>query len=345
MKKVISIVLVIITLCGIATITTSAASNSSYRSSYNDVFASTKGSGYNLTQAKSSASKTFTKGTSVYVWGYVHDGNNNFYKSYSPGKTCNMTLSVYRPNGSLYYTYTYKNSDNNWIRFTPDQAGTWKVQSKISGSISGTNTQTITVKDNGNIEIKGALLYNYPTVGDVYYLSAKASGATKFTWSTSNSSIVSISSSGKMVAKAAGTATITVKTPDGRSKSVKITVGSANKWKTGNFDDYTAKGYTTVKLNKNVGDGKIRIFTYDMAGKKTSGQIHVTLRDWNGKWIRELDAKSGDTLYLGDNYDQYRVYIAKKQYSDTFIGNGDDFINVGKCVSWRLECTGNCYIQ
>lgn len=148
-----------------------------------------------------------------------------------------------------------------------------------------------------------------------------------------------------MVAKATGTATITAKTSDGRSKSVKITVCSANKWRTGKFDTgYTAKGYTTVKLNKNVGDGKIRIYTYDAMGNKTNGQIHITLRDWNGKWICEFDAKSGDTLKFGANYSQYRVYIAKKQYPNTVKGNGDDFINVGKCQSWAINCTSNCYI-
>lgn len=113
---------------------------------YNDVFASTKGRGYNISQGRSSASTSFTKGQYVYVWGYVHDANNNLYKSYSSG-TVNMTLSIYKPNGSCAYTYTYNNSDNNWIGTTLNTTGTWKIQCKLSGSISGTNTQTITVKD------------------------------------------------------------------------------------------------------------------------------------------------------------------------------------------------------
>lgn len=486
------------------------SSNNSSRATYNDVFASLKGSGYSLSQARSSEATSFKKGDFVYVWAWLHDANNNLYKTYSgSGKTCNMTLSIYRPDGSCAYTYTYKNSDNNWIGQKLDQTGTWKIQSKITGSLSGTNTRTITVKESstttyytlsynanggsgapssqrvkantgfylsstkptrsgytflgwstnknatsasysagagvrissnitlyavwkknatvnptsvslnytsctmnvGNtkqlsatvyptnttnksvswsssdsqvvsvsssgkltakgpgvatvtvktsngktntckvtvrgIDITGDILFNYPTVGDVYYLGAKAypSDTSKFTWSTSNSKIVSISSSGKMTAKAAGTATITVKTADGRSESIRITVGSANKWRTGNFDSgYTAKGYTTVTLNKNAGDAKIKIYTYDAWGKKSSGQIHVTLRDWKGNWICEFDAKSGDTLNLGDNYGEYRVYIAKKKYPSGIKGDGDDFINVGKCQSWAIECTKNCYI-
>ncbi len=484
-----------------------SASNSS-RATYNDVFASLKGSGYSLSQARSSETTSFKKGDFVYVWAWLHDANNNLYKTYGSG-TCNMTLSIYRPDGSCAYTYTYKNSDNNWIGCKLDRTGTWKIQSKITGSLTGTNTRTITVKESsattyytlsynanggsgapssqcvkantgfylsstkptrsgyaflgwstnknatsasysagagvrissnitlyavwkknatvtptsvslnyssytmnvGNtkyltatvypsnasnktvywsssdsqvvsvsssgkltakgpgvatitaktsngktktckvtvrgVDITGDILFNGPTVGDVYYLGAKAypSDTTKFTWSTSNSKIVSISSSGKMTAKAAGTATITVKTSDGRSESIRITVGSANKWRTGNFDSgYTAKGYTTVTLNKNAGDAKIKIYTYDACGKKSSGQIHVTLRDWKGNWICEFDAKSGDTLNLGDNYGEYRVYVAKKKYPDGIKGDGDDFINVGKCQSWAIECTKNCYI-
>lgn len=484
------------------------SSSNSSRSTYNDVFASLKGSGYSLSQGRNSESTSFKKGDFVYVWGWLHDANGNLYKTYGSG-TCNMTLSIYRPDGSCAYTYTYKNSDNNWIGQKLDQTGTWKIQSKITGSLTGTNTRTITVKESstttyynlyynanggsgapstqkvkantgfylssskpsrsgytflgwstnknatsasyspgagvkinsnitlyavwkkvatvnptsvslnyssvtlnkGNtkqlsatvnpsnatnksvtwssndtsvatvsssgkitakgpgvatitvktangktktckvtvrgIDISGDILYNYPTVGDVYYLSAKAypSDTSKFTWSTSNSKIVSVSSSGKITAKASGSATITVKTADGRSESVKINVSSANKWRTGNFDSgYTAKGYTTVTLNKNAGDAKIKIYSYDAWGKKTSGQMHITLRDWRGNWICEFDAKSGDTLNLGDNYGEYRVYIAKKKYPNTVIGNGDDFINVGKCQSWAIECTKNCYI-
>ena len=110
------------------------------RSSYNDVFASTKGSGYSLSQAKPTQATTFDKGTFVYVWAYVHDVNDNLFFSYSSGKTCNMTLSIFRPDGSCAHTYTYKNSDNNWIGCKLDRAGTWKIQSKITGSISGTSS-------------------------------------------------------------------------------------------------------------------------------------------------------------------------------------------------------------
>ena len=41
------------------------------RNTYNDVFASVRGKGYSLNQARESASSTFRKGEFVYVWGYL----------------------------------------------------------------------------------------------------------------------------------------------------------------------------------------------------------------------------------------------------------------------------------
>ncbi len=120
----------------------------STRTTYSTIFASVRGKGYSLFQAKEMKSTSFPKGSFVYVWGFVHDAQNNFYMSYSPGKTCNMTLSVYRPDGSCACTYTYNGSDNNWIGLKLDEIGNWKIQSKITGSIKGTNTRTITVTEN-----------------------------------------------------------------------------------------------------------------------------------------------------------------------------------------------------
>lgn len=148
------------------------------RNTYNDVFASTKGSGYSLNQAKASASSTFTKGQFIYVWGYLHDADYNLYKSYG-SETCNLTISIYRPDGSCAYTYTYNNSDNNWIGQELDKAGTWKIQSRVSGSLSGTNTQTIAVKDTNRNTYNDVFA---STKGSGYSLNqAKASASSTFT--------------------------------------------------------------------------------------------------------------------------------------------------------------------
>ncbi|HAX84339.1 MAG TPA: hypothetical protein DCY15_07835 [Ruminococcaceae bacterium] len=400
------------------------SNSSASRATYNNVFASTRGSGYSLSQAKQYESSTFTKGSFIYIWGALQDANGNLYNTYS-SKVCNMTLSIYRPNGSLAYSYTYNNCCVNWIGRKLDVAGTWKIQCKITGALSGTNTRSITVKEDSSsayytltynanggynapasqrvkansafrlryekpsrsgytflgwstdrnatkpsfypggsvglrnnvtlyavwekygVEIYSSYLYNYPTVGDVYYLRAQAypNNTSQFKWYTSNSSVIAINQNGKMTAKSAGTATITVKTPDGRSKSVTIKVSNASKWQTGMFDSgYTAYGYTTIKLNKNVGDASIKIYTYDAMGWKSNGQMHITLRSASGAWLWEGDIKSGDTLKLGSNYLEYRVYIAKKKYPNTIMGNSSDFNNIGACQKWAINCSKNSYI-
>lgn len=185
------------------------SSNSNSRATYNDVFASVNGSGKTLNEARKTEATTFTKGTFVYVWGFLHDANNKLYKTYGSGK-CNMTLSIYRPDGTCAYSYTYNNCDNNWIGQKLDQAGTWKIQSKITGALSGTNTRTITVKDNTT---KYTLSYNSnggsnaPSAQKVkantaFYLSSAKptrSGYTFLGWSTSKNASSASYSAGAYV--------------------------------------------------------------------------------------------------------------------------------------------------
>lgn len=122
--------------------------------------------------------------------------------------------------------------------------------------------------------------------------------------------------------------------------SLGITASAAS-WKTGNFDaGYTAKGYTTVRLSNTKKDAYIKIYTYDVLGHKTSGQIHVTLRDNKGKWICEFDTTSGTKLRLGNDHSVYRVYVAKKRISST----AKDWTNVGKCQMWAIKAESNCFI-
>ena len=50
------------------------------RATYNDVFATLKGSGYSLSQARNAVSNTFTVGQYMYIWAWLHDANGNLYK-------------------------------------------------------------------------------------------------------------------------------------------------------------------------------------------------------------------------------------------------------------------------
>ena len=130
-----------------------------------------------------------------------------------------------------------------------------------------------------------------------------------------------------------------------------VTVSAAS-WKTGCFDNgYTAKGYTTVTLNSTKKDGYIKIFTYSSNGKKTTADIHITLRDNRGKWLCEFDTKSGTKLRLARDHKAYRIYVAKKYYPynskkifESTFKQGDQFINDGKCQMWAINTVSGCYI-
>ena len=147
------------------------------RDTYNDVFAAKIGKGYSVNQARSAEQTTFQKGDYVYVWGWLHDIDNNLYKSYSRD-VCSMTLSIYRPNGSLAHTYTYEDSDNNWIGTKLNVSGTWKIRCQIGGALIGDNERTIKVQAKSvptyEIDLNGSIdgtkywgLENFATA-DVY---------------------------------------------------------------------------------------------------------------------------------------------------------------------------------
>ena len=127
--------------------------------------------------------------------------------------------------------------------------------------------------------------------------------------------------------------------------SIFTSTASAASWRTGRFDSgYTARGYTTVRLSDTRKNGYIKIYTYDMSGRSSSGKMHITLRTTGGKWLCEFDTSSGTRLKLGNDHSAYRVYIAVKRYPNSVKGQGDDFINIGKCVNWGINCVSNCYI-
>lgn len=322
------------------------SNNNSSRSTYNDVFASKNRS--SLSQAMATQSTVFNKNDFIYIWAYLHDANNNLYKTYGSG-TCNMKITIYYPDGTVAHTCTYNNSDNNWIGRKLDRVGTWKIQSTITGALTGINTRSITVKDVSTPKYYTLTYnanggYNAPSSQRVkentgFYLSNSKpirSGYTFLGWSKDKNATSASYSPGAGVKTSSNVTLYAV----WKKNITKIY------WKTGYFDSgYTAKGYTTVTLDNKSSNGYIYIYTYDQFGNKTSGKVHITLRDSYGNWLREFDAKSGDKLKLGNDHDQYRVYIAKKSYPNTVIGNGDNFINVGKCHSWAINCKSNCYIS
>ena len=237
------------------------SNNNSSRSTYNDVFASKNRS--SLSQAMATQSTVFNKNDFIYIWAYLHDANNNLYKTYGSG-TCNMKITIYYPDGTVAHTCTYNNSDNNWIGRKLDRVGTWKIQSTITGALTGTNTRSITVKDVSTPKYYTLTYnanggYNAPSSQRVkdntgFYLSNSKpirSGYTFLGWSKDKNATSASYSPGAGVKTSSNVTLYAV-----WKNITKIY------WKTGYFDSgYTAKGYTTVTLDNKSSNGYIYIYT------------------------------------------------------------------------------------
>ena len=312
--------------------------NNSNRSTYNDVFASTKGRGYQLSQARSAEATRFTKGTYVYVWGFLHDINDNLYKSYGSG-TCNMTLAVYRPDGSCKFSYTYNNCDCNWIGVQLDTAGTWKIQSKITGSLTGNNVRSISVSDPSPKTVDPSGVYlNYSSM-TLNYGSSRGLSATVYPsnatnksvyWYSSNSTVASVSG-GWVYTNSPGCAMITAKTCNGKTASCNVYV----------------KG---VKINdelKTIYEGDVRYLSTSSYGvsssrKWSSSNSSVLSVSSSGKVTAKKAGSATITVITGDGYSHsrtFKVFGTAKSRSVNFSNN-----NSYVTVSLNTNC-GAGYVQ
>lgn len=107
------------------------------------------------------------------------------------------------------------------------------------------------------------------------------------------------------------------------------------------------------KLMKNTKykTATVKITTYDLRGKKTSGKVSIRLTDGKGNYIGTYTKKSGDTIKLGNDHSSYRIYISA--YKEPLTGgiisqtikSGNNFTNLGKCVTWKVTNNKNCSIK
>ncbi len=113
-------------------------------------------------------------------------------------------------------------------------------------------------------------------------------------WTSSNTKVADVSSTGTVTAKGAGTAKITVKTTKGKTASVKITVKKAVTKLTASYNSRTIKADQTVKatVKANGYAGTLKwtssnpsVVTVDQNGNITgvkAGKATVTIKAYNG---------------------------------------------------------------
>ena len=147
------------------------------------------------------------------------------------GKSYTLTKTVSPSNAATSYTW----SSSNTSVATVDENG------KVTAKQVGTATITVTTANGktASCNVTVQAVQAVPTsvslnktsltldVGKSYTLAKTVSpsnAVTSYTWSSSNTSVATVDSNGKVTAKKAGTATITVKTSNGKTATCKVTV-------------------------------------------------------------------------------------------------------------------------
>ena len=128
------------------------------------------------------------------------------------------------------YTLTWQSSDNTIASvnqsgmLTGISVGSANITVTTDNGKTATCKVTVSGKPVTSVSIKSSLSME---VGDSYTLTPSitpSDAVTSYTWSSDNSNVATVSQSGKVTAKSAGTANITVKTDNGKTATCKITV-------------------------------------------------------------------------------------------------------------------------
>ena len=213
------------------------------------------------------------------------------------GKTCNIKI-----NQSNIGKITYKSSNtkiatvNSSGKVTAKNYGTAKIYVTALGM-----TQIFTVKVR-RVPTKVKLSATNKTlgVGEKYTISVKLSPSGAMyggiTYKTSNEKVATVSKTGEIIAKKPGTATITVKTINGKTAKIKITVKKAPSKIKLNAKTKTIKKNKTYQLKASLPSGSAgnikyttsnkKIATVNSKGKITAnkkGTTYITAKTYNGK--------------------------------------------------------------
>ena len=158
-----------------------------------------------------SSSRKITLNVTAYIYrSYYHIYNSSFNEVWSSNrrywndssKSMIMNEDVSLSSGTYYFMVEKYYSDTGDYNFT----------------LSSTTAPTSVSVSPSSLSLN---------VGNSYTLTKSvypSNASTSYTWSSSNTSVATVDSNGKVTAKKAGTATITVKTSNGKTATCKVTV-------------------------------------------------------------------------------------------------------------------------
>jgi len=276
------------------------------------------------------------------------------------GKKAKLIAKI-MPENAKDKSVTWSSSDSDVV--SVDSEG------NITAKKAGTATITVTTKDGGyKADVKVTVSKDAVSVTGVSLnktslslkvnesatltTTIKPSNATNknVTWSSSNPDIVSVSASGKVTAKSAGTATITVTTKDGSYKatckvtvtSVKVTGVSLNKTslslKVNETSTLTATVNPSNATNKNVtwSSDNASIVTVDSNGKVTAksagtATITVTTKDGSKTATCKITVTNVEVTGVSLNKGSLSLYV---DGTDTLTATVNPSNATNKDVTW-----------
>ena len=251
---------------------------------------------------------------------------------------------------SIYATVSPSNATNKSVTWSSSNT---KVATVSGGLIKavGAGTATITVKTNDGgktatckvtvtnapVKVSGVKLnrssvsINEKATTQLTATVSPSNAANKsVTWSSSNTSVATVSSSGVITGKKAGTATITVKTKDGGKKATcKVTVNALkNGWKTEGGKDYY---YVNGKKLTNQFKG-YRYLGSDGAAIAKMGSFEITTYK-STAWV------AASQLYIYEKASTSSKYLGYVVAGDKITilsaeSNGMIKMNYGKTTGW-----------
>lgn len=204
--------------------------------------------------------------------------------------------------------WTVDNSD--WFHADGDKMYFTIVDNVLPDSIALDNTNTVLVAGK-TVDIKATIAPNNATNKTV-------------TWSSSNTSVATVDSNGKVTAKSAGTATITAKTANGKTATCTVTVKPPQSERT--IEDIKLLSQSEISIGQEIDiwndlqgfefeisytDGSKETVTYcDYCLSNEYVSYYITSVSMSGMSSGET-YEAGENIiriYLDDNYDDYYYF-------------------------------------
>lgn len=146
------------------------------------------------------------------------------------GDTYTLSPTVYPSNSQYTLTWTSSNTNVATVtssgKVTAKSAGTANITVKTDNGKTATCNVTVSAKSVISVSIPSTLSME---VSETYTLTptiTPSDAVTSYTWSSDNSNVATVSQSGVVSAKNAGTANVTVKTDNGKTATCKVTVSA-----------------------------------------------------------------------------------------------------------------------